>query len=614
MKRPVFLVAAAILLLDLWFIALMSRRDANAPPPDAPPLSEADARRAAARAERAARADRVPRGDGIVRGVVRDRFGAPVGGARVELHTRDIRPGAPLETHGRAHTWRVEGDAGGVFSIAGLPPGGYALRAVAGALHAMAATEIEPGGPAAEVALVLEPTRLVDGQVLGADDKPVSGAWVYAAARAAHPGPAPLYRLFPAPTDAQGRFAFPFLAVDTWRFLAVLRGEVAMLSDPVPPGDPRVVLRTAPAANLAVRLVEPGGAPANRFAVEAIDRDLGLERHRAASDLYGVVRFTGLREAVYTLRVDSQRHAIPPAQADHAARVPDAAPAPQGDGPETDAPPETHPTIALDPVGTFRGRVVDADDLRGIAGVPVAFAGQPDSRAWTDASGYYRVGPVPPGEYRVEVARPKGHAIVGDAAATARMPEPAVAAGPDFVLKRGVNLGGRVLDAAGLPVADANVFVSFRGDARPDWGTRTGPDGTFQLAGFWQDAGLRVWAERLDLVSLGAGPIEVATEDTHGVSLALRLPRTAAIRGRVVAQDDTGIGGARVWCHVPDPSLAAPLRAEADATGAFHFDGLIPGVYRVAAAPPGADTPGPETILQLDPGETAANTRLPIAE
>lgn len=618
MKRPIFLVVAAVLALDLWFVVLMGRREAAAPP-EATRAADADTRGGARqRATRPPRPDRVPVGDGLVRGVVRDRFGAPVGRARIEVHSRDIAPDAPLENHGRDHVWRTEGDARGSFSVADLPHGGYVVRAIAGALHALAPARVEADGPAAEVALVLEPTRLVDGRVLDAGGEPISGAWVHAVARASQPGPAPLYRLFPAPTDAQGRFVFPFLAVDTWRFLAVRRGEVAMLSEPLPPADGEVVVRAADAAGLAVRMVEPGGGVATRFAVVAVERHLGLESHRATTDLYGVARFDGLRAGDYVLHLDSTRFRIPAEQAPRRAEVPPPpppAPTPTSeDAGDPMAALAQVPVIPLEAVGTLRGRVVESGDLRGVAGITVAVAGQPDIQAQTDASGYYRLGPLAPGDYRLEITRPRGYAVVGATRADARVAEPSVATGPEFTLRRGVGLGGRVIDPEGHPVPDANVFVSLRGDARPDWGTRTGADGTFHLSGFWRESGLRVWAERLDQTSLGAGPLEVGEQEVHGVSLTLHLPRTAALGGRVVGTADIGIGGARVWCHPPDPSLGSPLHADTDPSGAFHFDALIPGVYRLAATAPGGHASGPETTLELAPGEQHGAVRLEIAE
>jgi hypothetical protein len=526
-----------------------------------------------------------------------------------------------LENHSRAPVWRLAADDHGRFSLGRLPAGGYVVRAVAGDLHALAGTTLEPGGPAGELRLVLSPTRLVGGRLLDAEGHALSGAWVHAIARGAQAGPAPLYRLFPAPTDAQGRFVFPLLAVDTWRFLARLRGEVAVLSAPVAPDADEALLKAGPPATLALRLLEPGGTPAARAAVRATDALVGMEAHRAIADAYGVVRFTDLRAADYVLHVESARFAMPPAEATRSALPeanPPAAPvtadAVSTEQPSITAPTPDVPTVTLEIVATLRGRVLHADTERGLAGMPVWLASDPGTVAMTDASGYYRLGPAPPGPCEVRVGRPRGFAVLGPDRHAAMLVAEEVAVGPDFTLKPGVGLWGRVLDAADRPAPDANVFVSFRGDAQADWGTRTGPDGTFYLDGFWHDNGLRVWAEHLDTVSLGAGPLEIFEEDVRGVSLSLRLPRSGAILGRVVNADGSGTGGARIWCHAPDPSLRAPLHVNADPSGMFEIEGLIPGVYRLAAAGPGDAGPGPEVVIELAPGQRGPLVTLPRAQ
>jgi protocatechuate 3,4-dioxygenase beta subunit len=584
LRKALFTLIGAVLVLDLWFIILMNRSASG-------PESIADVQPGAAALTGGSktpgvqpRDQNLPMGEELIRGRVEDRFGAPVAGAIVELHQRDLQPGSALESYSKAPQWRTHSADLGDFYFRDVPAGSYVVRTIHEDLHALAAVQLEEAGPVAEPELTLHPARMISGKVLDEKNEPIAGAWAYAAGRAGETGAAALYRLFPSAVSGEGKFSLPLLAMDTWTVLAVVRGRPPIVSAPVPPAERTFTLTATPGAAVQGRLLLPDGTPAKRIPVEAWEASMGLERLKTATDLYGVFNWAGVRPASYQLKLDSYRYVLADAQSTFVVSPEDAAA--QHAGPA--APARDLGAIKLLEATLLRGQVTDIDSGEGVGGVVLHLLEQPAIQGRTDASGYYRLGPVLPGRYTVQLARPRGYAVPGSVTQAIDVREGIVVAAPDYRLKRGVRLWGRVLDSANAPVADANVFVSFAGSMSKDVGVRSKPDGTFLIGGFWQDAGLRIWAERMDEGSLGAGPIDVQEADLLGITLTLASPRRGRIEGRVLQPNGGGVGGAVVHCTTPDASIRGPLETRCDAEGAFAFENLLPGTYTLDATAPDA--------------------------
>lgn len=582
MRKAVFFLIGAVLILDIWFIALMNRtqpaplgQDTSAYSPAAP-----DAQHPARPPQRPAA--NLPTGNELIRGRIEDRFGAPVAGATVDLHARDLDPARALESYSKAPQWQTHSDAAGLFLFGELPAGTYVIRSIHEELHAVAAVILEDGGAVAEPILTMHPARRASGILLDEKNEPISGAWAYAASRAGEAGAASLYRLFPSAVNGEGRFSLPLLAMDTWNVLAVVRGRSAILSAPVAPEDGTFTMVATPGAAVRGRVVLPDGTPAKRVAVEALESTLGLERIRMATDLYGVFTWPDLRPASYALGIDSYRYVLADATASFVVSPADAA----AQAADAEALPLDLGVIPLRDATLLRGQVTDADTGLGVAGVELQLLETLAPPSRSDASGFYRLGPVVTGAYTVALRRPRGYAVLGSATQAVSISDGVVVAAPDFQLRRGVRLWGRVLDAGNTPVADANVFVSYDGSMTKHAGSRTKSDGTFLLGGFWHDAGIRVWAERMDEGSVGAGPIDVGEEDVLGITLTLAAPRRGRLEGRVLQGEGGAVGGAIVHCVTPDPSIQGPLVTRCDAEGGFAFDNLLPGTYHLDAATP----------------------------
>ena len=189
---------------------------------------------------------------------------------------------------------------------------------------------------------------------------------------------------------------------------------------------------------------------------------------------------------------------------------------------------------------TITGRILDARTGKGIAGVGSApsLLIAPNSlqivgQAQTDADGRYTI-EARPGKVQIEPnAVPKAYLGLRSRECP-RLDVKADRTWPDLKLRRAAELDGVVVDAAGQPVAGAEVDVTapdprgfFSGGPR----IRTGPDGTFHLDQLDPDDTLPVWARTKEattdgiiVVRPGAGQGEAHAHDRPEV----RLPHPRA--------------------------------------------------------------------------------------
>jgi RNA polymerase sigma-70 factor (ECF subfamily) len=192
--------------------------------------------------------------------------------------------------------------------------------------------------------------------------------------------------------------------------------------------------------------------------------------------------------------------------------------------------------------------------------------------------------------------------------------------GVSLVLSAGATIEGIVQDKSGAPVAAADVRVVVRGTTfwRAQRKAFTAPDGTFSIAGLPRRA--------VDVVaSAPAGssaimPVDLAAKPKQ--QLTIKLDVAGTIAGTVVDSTGQGIGDAQViaepaWNGGVADQQAWIVRgiqeAVTDQGGAFRFDGLPDGTYRLRAARPGAAESALELARALEskPGDTKARIVLP---
>lgn len=181
----------------------------------------------------------------------------------------------------------------------------------------------------------------------------------------------------------------------------------------------------------------------------------------------------------------------------------------------------------------------------------------------------------------------------------------AVKAGEDtdvgeLIVARGRTLAGRVVDARGAPVPDANVIAGERlgCDARSTgqvFGkgatTTTDQDGRFTFANL-VPARLVLVGERGATGRSRPMPIEAGDEDRE---VTLTLEELAGLAGRVSGAESDGDTGVRSTVRVsPKESIkdSVELRCavQVEADGTFQLDHLLAGTYVVTA----------ETLMPMD--------------
>ncbi|MEV0728472.1 carboxypeptidase-like regulatory domain-containing protein [Polymorphospora sp. NPDC050346] len=242
--------------------------------------------------------------------------------------------------------------------------------------------------------------------------------------------------------------------------------------------------------------------------------------------------------------------------------------------------------------GTITGRVTDSNGVPQ-AGIWVSARG-PDGSVGTsaDIDGRYTLSLLP-GEYQVELLLGSGFSQwipQQEQSHTAQVftVEPGGTVVADDVVAPTGSMTGRVVDASGQPAA--NVDVSARsitsGGGATTW---TDDNGDFQIprlfpgnykVRFQLPSGATQW---------GHGQPAEDYADTFSVAVGTQttvnetLLATGAIAGRFVDQSGAGIGHAEVTAYDSYNNSAYVMT---DETGAYRFDDLIVGDYKVSFVDP----------------------------
>ena len=251
---------------------------------------------------------------------------------------------------------------------------------------------------------------------------------------------------------------------------------------------------------------------------------------------------------------------------------------------------------------TVRGRVVDAEDGRGIAHVAIeAYLDERQSlmhqgRTETDAEGRYEVH-VSPGTVLIEPSVAAKDHLPLDHDECPRHVVKADRDWPDLKLPRAGSLSGIAVDAEGKPVDGAEVYLVLPGMNRgfaADGPIRTGPDGTFRVEQIDPEDTLPLRVRTKEAAT--DGPLVVRPkEQKEPVSVTLDPKHAFRVRGVVKDRAGRPIAGARValwWnrryhtekARYATMGLGSVLETHAtDASGRFASNALWPGdSYHVA--------------------------------
>ena len=522
-----------------------------------------------------------PRADRPLTGRVLDEQGRGVADATVVVEGLPLRAQRGDLTALGTPRGRTVTDASGGFEFAHLE-GGW-LRVTAQAPGRATVAQLA-SGRGSYVEIVLPPAGVLEVQVVRVDGTPVPLARVRVGARGA---------VHEAVTDERGVTAFPSL----------------------PSGAAYVVAATedgAAGGTYADALIRPGATTRVEVAIEAYPLvggrvlDVGTGLPVTGAEVH--VARPGHAEVAGPTDAEGRFGPVPAAPSGTRAHVavrapgyrPALVPVDLG-GAGQDLEVEVH----LERSAAWSGVVVDGSG-QGVAGARVGWtddgiAGRaPDATITSDGGAFELPPPPPPAPgRRIALVAEAGAARAALALTPGVEPAPPIR----LVLEAGQSVGARVVDAEGAAVAGASLRLI------PDWRSipdrrRPGPHTSRLLAmtTTWRDALTATtdeggWArivgvpdgryrpaivhgqrtvERSEVVEVDGADVDVGT---------LVLGTGARIAGRVEGRSGAGLAGATVRL-VPVDGTSRAWSTNADSDGAYGFDDLPSGRFRVTALHP----------------------------
>ena len=264
----------------------------------------------------------------------------------------------------------------------------------------------------------------------------------------------------------------------------------------------------------------------------------------------------------------------------------------------------TEINMALSPLGSITGLVVDEQTGEPIAGAKVnAYLERKHHRrfykAVTGEDGTYTLANLPAGNYIVE-AHAEGYlpefwqeADSVKNATLVTVENNSQVTGIDFTLSAGAKITGTVTDEdTGQPIADAFVKIK-RLNGHLRLGAKTDENGNYEIGGLPAGTYIARAAARGYMAEwyqeaprkADATPIDITgTETVEGIDFTLtpRVPSNTGITG-IVIDDSTGLPIEGAVVAVMPLTWAKPKRTVTGPDGTFELLGLKPGIYIAVA-------------------------------
>jgi protocatechuate 3,4-dioxygenase beta subunit len=490
----------------------------------------------------------------LLEGTVKGPDGKPVENALVVAEP--AQPGM----HAPALSART--DAKGAFRIVLKRPGLQNVQVEAKGLAPWKGKKVEPGAP---LAVVLDKGLAIEGVVRdGGSGAPVPGARVSTGIGTGLPWE-PESGTVATRTDAKGRYRLEGLPRGLLEISARAPGYARARRRNVRAGA-TADLSLFPGASLYGFVLDPYGRPVAGAVVRAEAEYTGAGQEGERTDATGRFELIGIAVGDYTL----------------IARHPDFAP-----GVTTSVAIErgadTRVDVTLARGVPVTGRLLGADDapvagsltVQELNGRAVGRSLAEVLRAETGADGRFRLEKLPPGSHALGAvaagyARTRVDFDVGARAAVVDV--------GDVLLETGLSIPGRVSDASGGPIPDAEITAfGPRGSGMVE--ARSGPDGRFLLAGLVQAT---YWV-RVGASGFGQIQRSVAVGE-EGVEFVLQA--AGAITGRVVDEGGRPIDSYRVHAQPLVDDARPRTTAVGSEDGRFSLDDVPAGTYIVQVTAP----------------------------
>jgi len=479
--------------------------------------------------------------------------GAPAPLARVQVAGSSLWPARTTDT-----------SSDGTVRIGGLTAGSYALRASSGAL--VSSTELGLAlarGEERHVVLTLKPGLFAAVDVVEGEDNeahPIPHARVSLVEAGLSPFP------LEGTTDDKGSVRIGPVAIGPAQLAAQADGFVPHGAIALPPDGRTVTITLVRAGAVEGRVLDARGRPVDGATLEIVGTSI------TGAPIDDDPRKQGFRRAQFDAALTGSRSLVPSG--------------------ELGVVPGPVPAIPR----TF--------DLPPAATTPSTTASPLDEPWVTRADGTFHIAPASPGRIRVLVHHPEYLDAVSDVVKLS----PGGVAQADVVLHEGGSLEGRVTDAAGRPVAGANVTVAaLRGSLERS--TRTATDGSFAFASV--PDGVVVTASVGDDANARVARSTVQVPERGKASLSLTLP-DARPPLDVHVRDDRGypIGAAQVSVGSVDPTVPFRTTVFTDAHGEATIPGARGVALRLEIAAPGHAT----RAVPVGQDDLAADVTLTVAE
>jgi RNA polymerase sigma-70 factor (ECF subfamily) len=542
-----------------------------------------------------------------ITGRVEFQDGGPVPNATVEA-TRRQWDTYKLPNHDRL-TIRSFTDSDGRFAFFDLPMDTYILRAHTEAQGAIRTCSLREDRPKMDVAMTLEDTGSISGQVVDEAGRPLAGALVvpYYTEHEKREWRLDIRTLHGTLTEADGRFTIDKIwAEGDWSVMAQAPGYGSVVSARVPAGTTNLRVQLAPGGVWhGLVLDDDSGNSVPNLKLTVMSSNPVREKFDVFTDNGGRFSVEGLR--------DDEEYVVAPELPDGLLlTIPVSIQLPEPAG------------VIEDTVHVYRGAGISGQVTLANSGTPVpeailaistvdeaALDGQVEvnrvAQVEADSRGMYSFTGLPAGQYTVSALQAEYGGIgsgviyatgISITRSTRPLMHDDVPVSTTLTLERGeqrsavnfavdrefvARITGWVVDPSGRPVPLANVATSPVGGGFVHR-THTDQAGAFvvQHPGLATDVHIQAWSE--EMVSPVMGPYTLSVEDIEGLTVTLKTA-CGFLEGRIVDEAGNPVYAVGITPRLQDFSLQQPETEISNQIGRFEFRGLLPGTYVIDLGP-----------------------------